>query len=79
MFQKKISIQDNERRPSIQHPPVDFKVEEDVDDEVEDLSMSRAKIEKVSPPPSPVPVASLPNSDAAVPAAQPGVIVPPQK
>lgn len=47
------------------------------DDQVEDLSMSR-KIEKVSPPPSPVSVASVPNSDAAVPA-QPGVIVPPQK
>lgn len=47
------------------------------DDQVEDLSMSR-KSEKVSPPPSPVSVASVPNSDAAVPA-QTGVIVPPQK
>lgn len=47
------------------------------DDQVEDLSMSR-KSEKVSPPPSPVSVASVPNSDAAVPA-QTGVIVPLQK
>lgn len=53
-------------------------VEDDADDDqVEDLSMSR-KSEKVSPPPSPVSVASVPNSDAAVPA-QTGVIVPPQK
>lgn len=47
------------------------------DDQVEDLSMSR-KSEKVSPPPSPVSVASPPNPDVAVPA-QTGVIVPPQK
>lgn len=54
-------------------------VEDDADDDqVEDLSMSR-KSEKVSPPPSPVSVASVPNSDTAVPAAQTGVIVPPQK
>lgn len=53
-------------------------VEEDADDDqVEDLSMSR-KSEKVSPPPSPVSVASVPHSDAAVPA-QTGVIVPLQK
>lgn len=54
-------------------------VEDDADDDqVEDLSMSR-KSEKVSPPASPVSVASVPNSDTAVPAAQTGVIVPPQK
>lgn len=53
-------------------------IEEDADDDqVEDLSMSR-KGEKISPPPSPVSVASVPNSDVAVPA-QTGVIVPPQK
>lgn len=52
------------------------------DDQVEDLSMGRkscdASHEKVSPPPSPVSVVSVPNSDAAVPA-QTGVIVPLQK
>lgn len=47
------------------------------EDQVEDLSMGR-KTEKISPPPSPVSVASVQNSDAAVPA-QTGVIVPPQK
>lgn len=52
--------------------------EEDDDDHVEDLSMSRKKsIEKLSPPPSPVTVA-VPNPDAVPPASgqQLGVIVP---
>lgn len=57
--------------------PVDEEVDDGDEDQVEDLSMAR-KSEKISPPPSPVSVASIPNSDAAVPA-QTGVIVPPQK
>lgn len=73
---KNISIrEESERHSSHQQSNVE---DDGDDDQVEDLSMTRPKIEKVSPPPSPVPVASVPNSDAAVPA-QPGVIVPPQK
>lgn len=73
------------REESVRHSFENVKLERSVDveedaedDQVEDLSMSR-KSEKVTPPPSPVSVASAPNSDTAVPAAQTGVIVPPQK
>lgn len=69
------------RDESEQHPfaNVEQPAQDDDGDEdqVEDLSMAR-KTEKISPPPSPVSVASAPNSDAAIPA-QTGVIVPPQK
>lgn len=55
--------------------------EDEDDDQVEDLSMSRKESsEKLSPPPSPVTV-SVPNSDAVPPptsAQQLGVIVPPR-
>lgn len=74
------SMREESERHSFENVKVErsIDVEEDADDDqVEDLSMSR-KSEKVSPPPSPVSVASVPNSDTAVPA-QTGVIVPPQK
>lgn len=73
----KISIrEENDRHSFIKVEQTTVEDDGD-DDQVEDLSMSR-KTEKMSPPPSPVSVASLQNSDAAVPA-QPGVIVPLQK
>lgn len=75
-------MRDESERNSFENVKLErsIEVEDEVDDDqVEDLSMSR-KSEKVSPPPSPVSVASVPNSDTAVPAAQTGgVIVPPQK
>lgn len=73
------SMREESERHSFENVKLERSVDaEDDADEVEDLSMSR-KSEKVSPPPSPVSVASAPNSDTAVPAAQTGVIVPPQK
>lgn len=75
------SMREESERHSFENVKLErsIDVEDDAeDDQVEDLSMSR-KSEKVSPPPSPVSVASVPNSDTAVPAAQAGVIVPPQK
>lgn len=69
--------EENDRNAFVKVEPSTLDEDAD-DDQVEDLSMSR-KSEKISPPPSPVSVASIPSSDVAVPAPQPGVIVPPQK
>lgn len=75
----KNSVKEENKRHSYENADRSTAEDEDADDDqVEDLSMSRKSDPKISPPPSPVSVASVANCDAAVPA-QTGVIVPPQK